>query len=180
MAHRRTLLDKNLLYVFSEDGNIQEGREDIGFVPGGIRINIHSRPQDSRVYHVAGETRVLGETVLSGTLVWGGDWAFIREDDLEILLVRVVIRTDDGADVEVRYDGLFAPGPRCFRQVLTERPKLGSETRPFEGTFFAAPRFFTGAPQYAWLNGRQCLAFGRVKFVESVAQQATFDVWMMD
>jgi hypothetical protein len=180
MAHRRTLLDKNLLYVFSEDGNIQEGREDVGFVPGGIRINIHSRPQDSRVYNVAGENRMHGEAILSGTLIWGGDWAFVREDDLEILLVRVVIRTDDGADVEVRYDGLFAPGPRSFRQIVTERPKLGSEQRPYEGIFYAAPRFFTGAPQYAWLDGRQCLGFGRVKFVDSVAQQATFDVWMMD
>ena len=180
MNHRRYLLDKNLLYVFSEDGNVEQGREDIGLVPGGLRINVHSVPQDSRVYNVAGETLLLGEKVLSGTIVWGGDFAFVRQDDIEALDVRVVIRSDDGALIEGEYCGVVAPGPRTFTQVFSEKPKLGSEQSPAELSFHVAPRFRTADPRYKWLSGRQCLAYGRVKFIECVARQATLDVWMMD
>jgi uncharacterized protein DUF3237 len=179
-GHRRTLLDKNLLYVFSEDGNLEYGREDIGFVPGGVRIIIHSTERDSRVYNVAGDERMLGEFILSGTIAWGGDSALAREDDVEALDVRIVIRTDDGAYVEAEYIGTFSPGPRSFRQLVTEKPKLGSETNPFEGKYFSTPRFYSSHPKYRWLNGRQCIAFGRVKLIECVARQATFDCWLMD
>jgi Protein of unknown function (DUF3237) len=179
-GHRRTLLEKNLLYVMSEDGNIEDGREDIGFVPGGLRLNLHSREQDSRIYNVAGDKRMLGEFTLSGTIVWGGDSALARDDDLEILEVRIVIRTDDGAYVEAEYTGLFAPGPRSFRQLVTEKPKLGSETNPFEGKYFSTPKFYSSDPRYRWLNGRQCVAIGRVKLIDCVARQATFDCWLMD
>src|SRR5262245_12433253 len=130
--HRRSLLDRNLLYAFSEDGNLEYGREDIGFVPGGVRINIQATERGSRVYNVAGDERMLGEYILSGTIVWGGDSALAREDDVEILEVRIVIRTDDGALVEAEYTGTFAPGPRSHRQLVTEKPKLGSEQNPFE------------------------------------------------
>jgi hypothetical protein len=178
--HRRYLLEKDLLYVFSEDGNIEYGREDIGFVNAGVRINIHATSQESRLYNVAGETALLGESVFSGSMVWGTDAVLVREDDMEILDVRILVRTDDGSLVTAEYAGVFAPGPRSFRQVVSEKPKLGSEQNPAEGIFFAAPRFRTGAAKYRWLNGRQCLAFGRVKFIESVARQATLDVWLMD
>jgi hypothetical protein len=178
--HRRTLLERNLLYVFSEDGNIEDGREDVGFVPGGFRIILHSKPQDSRVYNVAGDKRMLGEFILSGTVVWGGDWAFGRDDDLEALDVRIVIRTDDGALVEGEYTGVFSPGPRSFRQLVTEKPKLGSELKPFEGKYFSTPKFYSSDPRYKWLNGRQCLAIGQVKLIDCVARQATFDCWLMD
>jgi hypothetical protein len=178
--HRRTLLDKDLLYVFSEDGNIEDGREDIGFVPEGVRIILHASPQDSRVYNVAGDKRMLGEFILSGTIVWGGDSALARSDDLEILNVRIVIRTDDGAYVEAEYVGLFSPGPRSFRQLVSEKPKLGSENNPFEGVYFSTPRFYSSHPKYKWLNGRQSIAFGRVKLIDCVARQATFDCWLMD
>ena len=179
-SHRRRLLDRNLLYVFSEDGNIEDGREDIGFVPGGFRINLHSEAQDSRVYNVAGDKRMLGEFILSGTIVWGGDWIRGRDDDHEVLDVRIVLRTDDGALVEGDYTGIFAPGPRSFRQLITEKPKLGSEQNPFEGRYVSTPRFYSSDPRYRWLNGRQCLAVGRVKLIDWVARQATFDCWLMD
>jgi hypothetical protein len=155
MNHRRYLLEKDLLYLFSEDGNIEYGREDIGFVNGGLRINIHATSQESRIYNVAGETTLLGESVLSGSMAWGTDVILVREDDLEILDVRIVVRTDDGAVVTAEYSGVFAPGPRSFRQVASEKPKVGSEQNPVEGIFFAAPRFRTGDPKYRWLNGRQ-------------------------
>jgi len=179
-SHRRHFLDKSLYYLFSLDGNLEYGREDIGFVSGGVRINAHSVPRDSRAYSVVGETRVFGEKLVAGTMVWGGDWALAREDDIELLDVKALIRTDDNAVVEVEYGGVLAAGPRSFRQVISEKPKFGSEQNPLDATFYVAPRFNSGDPRYAWLNGRQCLGFGRVKFIESLAKQATVDFWMMD
>ena len=180
MNHRRYFLDKNLLYLFSLDANLEYGREDVGFVPGGIRVNVNSVPQESRVYNVTGETFVMGEKVITGTIVWGCDLALAREDDLELLDVRMVIETDDGAVIEGEVGGTLAPGPRTFRQVVTEKPKLGSEQQPCELNIFLSPRFRTGDSKYRWLNERQCIGFGRIKFIESVARQSTIDVWMMD
>jgi hypothetical protein len=180
MEHRRYFLDKNLLYLCSLDANLEYGREDIGVVPGGIRVNVSSVPEDSRVYNVTGETFVLGEKVISGTVKWGCDWALARKDDVELMDVRLIIQTDDGAAIEGEVVGILAPGPRTFRHVLTERPKLGSEQQPAELKIFVAPRFRSGHVKYRWLNDRQCLAFGRIKFIDSVARQSTLDVWLMD
>jgi len=180
MGHRRSLLEKDLLYLFSEDGNLEGGREDIGFAPGGVRVNVFSSPDESRCYNVSGETRVLGERVFAGTIAWGGDFAFASRNDVEVLDVRIVIRTDDGALIEGAYGGVLPGGPRSFRQVVTEKPKVGSEQHPVEAPFYVAPRFRTADRRYRWLSGRQCLAFGRIKFIESIPRQATMDVWMMD
>lgn len=180
MRHRRQLLEKNLLYVFSIDGNLEYGREDVGLVPGGLRINVNSIPQGSRAYNVAGESRVAGERTVSGTIAWGSDWVLAGQDDVERLSIKVVIRTDDGACIEAAYRGVLASRPRGFRQIVSENPRVGSERHPIEGTFYVAPRCRSGDPRYQWLNERQFLAFGRVTFIESVARQATLDFWMMD
>jgi hypothetical protein len=178
--HRRHFLDKNLLYLFSVDANLENGREDIGCVPAGIRINASSDPRGSRVYNVTGETQVIGEKIISGTIVWGCDFALARRDDIEVLNVRLVIQADDGAAIEGDTTGVLSPGPRTYHQVLTEKPKFGSEENPKEVAFVMAPRFFSGHQNYKWLSYRQCMAIGRVKFIQSTARQTTIDVWMMD
>jgi hypothetical protein len=38
----------------------------------------------------------------------------------------------------------------------------------------------TGHPRYRWVSGRQCVAFGIVRIIDSKPKQATFDVWLMD
>jgi hypothetical protein len=178
--HRKFLLDKSLLYAFSADINVEEGREDIGFVPGGLRINVYASPSNSRVYNVAGETTLLGERLVAGTVAWGTDWLLARKDDIEIIDVRLVIRTDEGSLIEKCTSGIFSPGPRAFRRLVTEKPKIGTELQPVAGAVHVAPRFHSGDPKYGWLSGRQCLAFGEVLFIKSVARQASFDVYVMD
>jgi hypothetical protein len=180
MAHRRYLLEKNLLYLFSEDGNIEYNREDIGFVNGGLRLKVHSTPEESRFYSATGDRDLLGERVFSGSIVFGVDAIFVRQDDVELLDVKIAVQTDDGAVVDGEYTGVFYPGPRTFRQVVSEKPKLGTEQRPAEGAYFAMPRFYASDPKYAWLNGRQCLAIGRVQLIDNVARQASSDIWIMD
>jgi len=180
MTHRRQLLEKNLLYMFSIDSNLEEGREDIGFVPGGLRVNVHSTPHDSRAYSVAGEAKLLGQKPVSGTIEWGTDFVLAREDDLELLDVRFVIRADDGACIEVEVHGVLAAGPRSFVKIVSEKPKFGTEKAPVDGTLFVAPRCRSGDSRYKWLSDRQCLGFGQVTLINSVARQSRLDFWMMD
>ena len=71
----------------------------------------------------------------------GGDWVSLRADGSIKLDVRVVLHTDDGADIFMRYEGI---GVRIDGQL-----KLAT-----------APLFETGDEGYAWLNNTQAIASG--------------------
>jgi hypothetical protein len=178
--HRRWFVDKNLIYLFSYDVNLEDTREELGLVAEGLRLNIFSRTQDSRVYLVTGERSLDGNRALAGTITWGVDWARLREDDVAVLDVRLRIRTDDRKEILSTYRGIFSVGPRGFRKLVSEKPKLGSEQQPFEAKLFAGPRFETEAPEYKWLSKYQCVAFGRSHVIESFVRRASYDVYAMD
>ena len=101
MSQRRDFVPRNYIYIFSYDADLEMNREEIGFVPGGVRANIFAKPNETRVYHALGETTVLENKSLKGTVVWSGDWALIREDDVGFLDVKLTIQTDDGEISEV-------------------------------------------------------------------------------
>jgi hypothetical protein len=71
----------------------------------------------------------------------GGDWVSLRADGSIKLDVRVLLHTDDGADIFMRYEGI---GVRIDGQL-----KLAT-----------APLFETGDERYAWLNNTQAIASG--------------------
>src|SRR5262245_29801277 len=111
IAPRQTFIDRNLLYLFSYDANLEMRRDEIGFVPGGSRVNIFSRPKDSRVYHVLHERTLEGVEPISGRVVWGADWAMLREDhDIGVVDVKLIIETDDDAVIYSSYSGVFPAG----------------------------------------------------------------------
>ena len=104
---------------------------------------------------VAGPSGVrVTATVASGTFVGpkinataadgvaGGDWVLVRSDGSILLDVRINLRTDDGADLYMVYNGIGVPGADGKLQIRT------------------APRFETGDERYSWLNTRQCVALG--------------------
>ena len=95
MIPRRNFVPRNYIYVFSYDADLEMRREEIGFVPGGLRVNVFAKPDETRVYHALGETTVLENKTLKGTVVWGGDWALVREDDIGLLDVKLTIQMDD-------------------------------------------------------------------------------------
>lgn len=74
--------------------------------------------------------------------VAGGDWVTVRPDGSMKVDVRLVLRTDDGADILMSYSGI---GHRDVRGVVTLR---------------TAPMFETGDERYTWLNGIQAAAHG--------------------
>jgi hypothetical protein len=77
---------------------------------------------------------------LRGTTVGpGGDWATVRPDGTLGLDVRLLLRTEDGADILMTYTGVGLDGGTRIR---------------------TAPRFATGDERYAWLNQVQGVATG--------------------
>jgi hypothetical protein len=77
---------------------------------------------------------------LRGTVVGpGGDWALVRADGSLRLDVRVLLRTDDGADIYMTYSGIGLDGGARLR---------------------TAPLFETGDERYAWLNAVQAVSTG--------------------
>lgn len=179
-APRKTLLDRDLLYLFSYDANLEMRRDEVGFVPGGLRVNISSIPNETRVYHASRERSTLGFNSVQGTVTWGVDRALVRTDDIGVLDVRLTIRTDDGATIYSWYEGLFPSGPRGYRRLISEEPPLGTEHEPFEGRVYITPRYETDDRRYAWLMQYQCVGIGRVEIVDSLVRKASFDVYAMD
>jgi hypothetical protein len=69
----------------------------------------------------------------------GGDWVTVRADGSLALDVRLLLKTDDGADILMQYQGVGTAGAASIT---------------------TAPLFQTGAEQYAWLNSTVAVARG--------------------
>jgi hypothetical protein len=104
---------------------------------------IANGPSGTRVVATAAKGRIEGP-VLNGDLVpgvAGGDWVTVRPNGTLSLDVRLVLRTDDGADLLMTYLG------------YGRRSEAGLDIR-------ISPRFETGDERYAWLNDALCVGFG--------------------
>ena len=178
---RARFVDKGLLYLFSYDVEADMDRQEIGFVPGGVRANIFARPNLSRVYHVMRERTVpgLGFEAISGTLKWGADWLYWREDDLEHTEVQASIVTDDQAVLHMSYLLIAYLGPGGFRRIVSEKGKIGKEDAPVDWPVVCSPRFETSHPKYRWLMDYQCIGFGKVQVIKSEVRRLTYDVYAM-
>jgi Protein of unknown function (DUF3237) len=83
-----------------------------------------------------------------------GDWVTMRADGSMLLDVRILLKTDDGADILMEYKGVgFDNGARIT----------------------TAPLFQTGAEQYAWLNSVVAVAKGA-----SNGTSVTYEVYAVD
>jgi hypothetical protein len=180
-GHRRHFIDKTLLYLFSYDVEASMDREEIGFVSGGVRVNIFARENMSRVYHVARERTLpgLGFEPIAGSLTWGGDWLFWRDDDIEHSMVRMAIKTDDGAVIHCMYDVKADLGPSGFRRLVGRKGKAGKEDAPVVFPVMTTPRFQTTSPRYLWLSEYQCVGFGRAFVIRSELRRLTYDVYAL-
>ncbi len=72
----------------------------------------------------------------------GGDWLTMRADGSAKLDVRIMLKTDDGAEILMSYNGVGVTKDGGF-QIRT------------------APLFETGDERYAWLNRVQAVAVGK-------------------
>jgi Protein of unknown function (DUF3237) len=94
---------------------------------------------------------------LNGEILDGGiDWQWARNDGVLEIAAHYVIRTPDGALVEVQSDGL-RHGPAA----VMERLALGEPVGRDEYFFRTLMRFVTGAPAWSHLNRVMALAVGQ-------------------
>jgi len=109
----------------------------IGGTPAGDRI----------IFYVTGG-KFEGPRLRGEVMPGGGDWFLVRPDNVGVLDVRIVLKTDDGEPIYMVYrgvaklppGGLGAPGPMTIR---------------------TAPTFEVSSKgKYAWLNALQAVAEG--------------------
>jgi hypothetical protein len=101
-----------------------------------------------------------GERLNGSIMPTGGhDWAMTRADGALVLDVRLVLETDDGAQILMTYRGIRTGTPAVLARIAS-----GEYVDPAEYYFRLVPFFETGSEKYAWLNSIVCLGFGeRVK-----------------
>jgi hypothetical protein len=126
-------------------------------------------PEGIRVAFYALEGTLVGPKLRGKVLPRSADHLFIRPDGIAVVRVRAIVRTDDGAMLDVEYDGKLDLGEDAYdaarRQQFPPLPPL-----------VMCPRVLTGSPQYKWLNRLQCLAVGRVRLRDSTVEYDVFAV----
>ena len=115
---------------------------------------------------------LLGGTVsgpeLHGTIVEGGvDWQVLRDDGALEIAAHYVIRSDDGALIEVRSDGLRHGPPEVMARLAR-----GDRVQRDAYFFRTLMRFETGAARWLHLNKVMAIACGMRE-----ARWVTLDVW---
>ena len=122
----------------------------------GPVVSLGPGPHGERRYVALGGGSVQGPE-LNGSLVEGGiDWQVNRADGALDIAAHYVIRTDDGALIEVQSTGL-----RCGPAAVMARLAAGTAVGRDEYYFRTLVRLTTGAPQWQHLNQVLVIAVGQ-------------------
>ncbi|MBT9489012.1 MAG: DUF3237 domain-containing protein [Rubrivivax sp.] len=122
----------------------------------GALVSLGPGPYGERRYVPLGGGTVSGPE-LQGTLVEGGvDWQVARADGALDIGAHYVIRTPDGALVEVQSNGLRHGPPDVMARLAR-----GEAVAAHEYFFRTAVRFTTGHPDWLHLNKVMALAVGQ-------------------
>ncbi len=144
-------------HVFSYSG-VLTPPEVIGTVPNDIRANF---------YVTAGE--VWGPRLSGKLRPVGGDWITLRADGVCVLDVRITIEANDGALIDVAYNGILDAGVDGYSAFLRgEVPEIAQ--------IRAAPRMRTAHPKYAWMNRTQFINIGEARLRENTV---VYDVYAL-
>jgi hypothetical protein len=181
LKERRRFLDRSLLYLFSYDVETKPISDEIGFVPGGLRLDVECIPNQSRVYHLMRERSVaaLGTPGVSGIVTAGGDAAFLREDDVVVSTVQMTICTDDGVLIDSRYQGKFSVGAGGYRRAIGNDKPVGTEKNPLVVSVVVTPRYETASAKYRWLTEYQCVGFGAITIIKNHQRSVSYDIYAM-
>ena len=109
---------------------------------------------DRRIGEIS-EGRFEGERLRGLILSGGSDWQSLRADGATTINVRLVMQTDDGALIGMKYWGV-RHGPK---EVL-DRIARGDKVNPSEYYMRVTPTFETASEKYGWLNRVVSAAIG--------------------
>jgi hypothetical protein len=122
------------------------------------RLGIGDGPFGRRILFGAAGGSFEGPKLRGEVVPGGGDWALFRADGAMSLDVRLTLRTDDGALVQMTYGGRWIT-PAELRETMAD-PVKRHQVDPTHYYFRTNPLFETGAKQYAWLNDIVCIGQG--------------------
>lgn len=90
----------------------------------------------------------------------GGDWARVRDDGVAAIDVRLCLRTHDGANILMTYQGRLVAEGDAFAYAM-DFAKPDDPAGASRYYFRTAPLFETGDARYAWLNRIVTVGIGR-------------------
>ena len=85
----------------------------------------------------------------------GGDWMCIRPDGIGAVDIKITYRTSDGAVI-------FERRAACSTSARTDTRMVAAGRCEGAPPFYATPTWSTAHPDWAWLNRKQGIGFGRV------------------
>ena len=97
----------------------------------------------------------------------GADWVLVDEKRHGRIDVRLIFRTDDGANIYVTYTGVLE-----LNDAIAKGLAGTGETQFGDNYFVTQLRFETGAPRYAYLN--YVVAVGEGRMLPGHAQYRVF------
>lgn len=132
----------------------------VGEVDGGQR----------RIVPITGgrfEGARLSQRFAGEILAGGADWQTVYPDLTTVVQARFVMRTDDGAVIDLTNTGVRHGPPEVMQQLMR-----GEAVDPNAYSFRMTPRLTTGDARYAWLNKLVCVASGMRE-----ASRVVYDVY---
>ena len=129
----------------------------------GDMINMGQTPLSHLMYSVA-EGGTFAGPKLKGEVIAlsGGDWTRVRTDMSITIDVRICLKTNDGANILMTYQGLlWANSPEDFGYMIdaTKKDDPDGAKRYY---YRIVAQFETGAENYNWLNHAVAVGSGRL------------------
>lgn len=98
-----------------------------------------------------------GDRLRGKVLPNGGEWFLQNEEDVGQVNVRLLLLTDDGAHIYVRYTGVLETDEAAMAALSEGRSTNFGDTR-----FLTQVRFEASDPRYAWLTSTIAVGEGRM------------------
>ena len=124
------------------------------------RIDAGPGPLGRRSYNRVGVGTIEGERLRGVMAAGSGDWMLTRPDGVNVIDARIMMVTDDGAAIYMRYEGRVAIPPAILDQARD--PGRRGDLDPTAYYLRSIPVFETGAADYAWLNDIVAVGAGRL------------------
>ena len=110
-----------------------------------------------------------GDRLRGKVLPGGGEWFLQSDEGLGQPDVRLLLQTDDGAPIYVRYTGVLD-----FNEAAMTALSEGRSTNFGDNLFLTQVRFESSEPRYAWLS--KTIAVGEGRMHPDCVEYAIYEV----